>query len=210
MPRRCPYTEGKSDSCRLRVVRYRDRKTGPCHPLLILKCRSHPGPSFTVYPPGYGPYIRRRYAPVDPGGEIVCTEKLSGATQVSAAWESTFVTAAIDASCGERWSRESPSDDPRRRRTQDRYIGLSALFFGLSSLLTEEVAQQVAFVLGVAYLRLVELRRRYETASTYAEKGAVVVRVVSFLHVDGTLSDRLRQSGELAGVWEMSRRWDPG
>lgn len=210
MPRRCPCTEGKSDSCRLRVVRYRDRKTGPCHPLLVLKCRSHPGPSFTVYPPGYGPYLRKKYAPVGPGGEIICSEKSAVAAEASAAWETTFVTAALDASRGERWSRESPSDDPRRRRTQDRYLGLSALFFGLSSQLTEEVAQQIACVLGIAYLRLLELRRWYAAASTYVEKGAAVVKVVSFLHVDGMLSDRIRQSGEPAGVWETRRRWDPG
>jgi hypothetical protein len=34
------------------------------------------------------------------------------------AWAETYFAAAIDASKGERWSSESPFDDPRRRRTQ--------------------------------------------------------------------------------------------
>ena len=210
MPTRCPRGEGGSERCRFVVVGYRNRKTGPCHPLVLLRCRRHSGPCFAVYPPGYSPYLRKRFAPVDSRGNLVRHAEISVAGDSGASWESTLMSAAIDAGRGERWSRDGVSDDLRRRRTQDRHLELSALLLGLSSALSTRTAQQIAGALGIAYLHLLESRRSYAAALTYVEKGAVVVDVVARLRADGTLWRRLLRAGELAAVWRTRRRWEPG
>ena len=92
------------------------RDTGPCRALRRVKC--HHGAGYRLYPPGYAPYKRESVAPVDEAGEIVRvgTEEPPPAGG-KLAWCRTFFAAVLDASMGIGWSRESPADDPRRRRT---------------------------------------------------------------------------------------------
>jgi hypothetical protein len=126
------------------------------------------------------------------------------------AYEGTVHGAAMDASRGERWPRESPADDPRRRRTQDRYIAQSAMLLGLANELAEQVAQDIGECLCVPYLALSDLRNRYSTALTYQEKGAAIVSALALIPADRTLGDRLLQSGFIGGMWRHPVRWDPG
>lgn len=46
------------DDCHVVLHNHRDRKTGPCHPLAVVRCLQH-DVSFTVYPTGFTPYSRR-------------------------------------------------------------------------------------------------------------------------------------------------------
>jgi hypothetical protein len=126
------------------------------------------------------------------------------------AYEGTVHGAAMDASRGERWPRESPADDPRRRRTQDRYIAQSAMLLGLANELAEQVAQDIGECLCVPYLALSDLRKSYNTALTYREKGAAIVSALALIPADRTLGDRLLQSGFIGGMWRHPVRWDPG
>jgi len=126
------------------------------------------------------------------------------------AYERTVHGAAMDASRGERWPRESPADDPRRRRTQDRHIVQSAMLLGLDNELAEKVVQDIAECLCVPYLALSDLRNSYGTAMTYREKGAAIVSALALISVDRTLGDRLLQSGFIGGMWGHPERWDPG
>ena len=126
------------------------------------------------------------------------------------AYEGTVHGAAMDASRGERWPRESPADDPRRRRTQDRHIAQSARLLGLSIEFEEKVVQDIAEGLCVPYLALSDLRNSYGTAMTYREKGAAIVSGLALIPVDRTLGDRFLRCGFIGGLWGHPERWDPG
>ena len=210
IPTVCVWCEEGSDECDVRLHRWRPRDTGPCHPLAVVKC--HHGSAFTLYPPGYGPYKRKSVAPMSPTGEIVRVgaDDVQGNDTTVPAYEGTVHGAAMDASRGERWSRESSADDPRRRRTQDRYIAQSAMLLGLANELAEKVVQDIAECLCVPYLALSDLRNSYSTALTYLEKGAVNVSALALIPVDRTLGDRFLQSGFIGGMWGHPERWDPG
>lgn len=63
---RCPIGRG-GERCRLGKHHERNRTTGPCFPLWVMRCASHKV-CFTVYPSGHVPYGRERVAPVSDAG----------------------------------------------------------------------------------------------------------------------------------------------
>ena len=210
IPSRCLWRGADNRRCDVKHCRFRNRKTGPCHPLVVVKC--HHGPAFTLYPPGYGPYKRTPVAPMSAAGEVVLVGGRGDADKKVSepAWQKTLFAAVLDAFRGESWSRESPAHDLRRRRTQRRHIALSAMLVGLAVELDEAIAQRIADCLGIAYLMLSDLRSAYRTALTYQGKGAAIVSALELIPVDRTLGDRLLQAGFIGGLWGRPERWDPG
>lgn len=197
------------DECRVVKNGWRDRDTGPCHSLRRVKC--HHGPGYTLYPPGYAPRKRESVAPVDSAGEMVLVGEGDGHPEQGAlAWYRTVFGAALDAAGGVGWSRGSPVGDPRRRRTQRRYMEQCAALLGLSFEMEEPVSQSIAECLGVAWLGLSDQRRVYQSAQTYLERGPVIAAVLEMIPVDRSLSYRLLLAGFIAGLWGRPRRWDPG
>jgi hypothetical protein len=126
------------------------------------------------------------------------------------AWHRTFFAAVLDAAEGKGWSRESPADNPRRRRTQRRYLELCATLLGLSSEMEDEVCQRIAACLGIAWLALSDLRAVYRSEQTYLTRGRVIAAALEMVPVDRTLSHRLLTAGFIAGLWGRPKRWDPG
>lgn len=209
IPSRCVHFEEGMDACNVVKNGWRDRETGPCHPLRKAKC--HHGPGYTLYPPGYGPYLQAPVAPVNGAGEIVLIgEGEESGTSGELGWWRTLFAAALDAALGLSWSRESPADDPRRRRTQRRYIVLAATLLGLATDLEKEIAQRVAECLGVAWLLLSDQRKVFRSALTYKGRGAAIASVLELVPVDRSVSHRLLKAGFITGLWGYPRRWDPG
>ena len=126
------------------------------------------------------------------------------------AWSRTICAAALDACLGIGWSRESPGDDPRRRRTQRRYLTLTAALLGLTASLDEEISMRIAECLGIAYVLLSDQRNVYQSAPTYHGKGAAIVSVLELIPINNTLEYRLLKAGFIAGLWGLPKRWDPG
>ena len=193
------------------VVRngWRSRDTGPCHPLRRVKCQH--GPGFTLYPPGHYPRGREPVVPMSPKGEVV--RVVAGdepKTPDGPAWYRTLFGAVLDAARGLSWSRESPAEDPRRRRTQRRYIVIAARLLGLAAGLEEEISQRIADGLGVAYLVLSEQRSAYQYTLTYEGRGAAIVSILEMIPQDRSLAQRLLTAGFMAGLWGRPKRWDPG
>lgn len=197
------------DECNVVKNGWGQRDTGPCHPLRRVKC--HHGPGYRLYPPGHYPRGREAVAPVDSAGEMVRAgvddelETLGGI-----AWHRTFFGAALDAALGVGWSRGSPVGDPRRRRTQCRYIELCATLLGLSYEVDAAVSQRIASFLGIAWLVLSDQRRVYQSAITYMERGPAIAAVLEMIPVDRSLAHRLLTAGFIAGLWGRPSRWDPG
>ena len=70
MPAYGPCGMGDERACRLVLDHHRPRTTGPCFPLMVLRCTTH-DLGFTLYPPGHVPYGRRAIAPVAADGSLV-------------------------------------------------------------------------------------------------------------------------------------------
>jgi hypothetical protein len=209
VPSRCLHFKEGMDNCRVVKNGWGCRDTGPSHPLRRVKC--HHGPGYRLYPPGYSPYQRAAVAPVDATGEIVFLGG-DGASKDPGllAWRRTFFAAALDAAMGIGWSRESPADDPRRRRTQRRYLALCATLMGLCPQMDDAVSQRIASVLGIAWLSLSDRRAEYQSVATYMEQGAVIKEILEMILLDRSLSHRLLTAGFIAGLWGRPQRWDPG
>jgi hypothetical protein len=196
------------DACKVVANGWGRRETGPCHPLRRVKC--HHGPGYRLYPPGYGPYQRESVAPLDSAGELVLVGDGEAGKSGLLAWCRTFFAAVLDAAMGIGWSRESPADNLRRRRTQRRYMELCATLLGLSHEMEDEVCQRIAACLGIAWLLLSDRRAVYQSAVTYRERGPVIKSILEMIPLDRSLSHRLLTAGFIAGLWGRPKRWDPG
>ena len=97
MPDVGPCSRQGEPACRISLHHIRQRLTGPCFPLSVLRCRTH-GVTFTLYPPGHVPYGRKAIA------SNVPTESMPGAN----AFVGTIFEASLDASLGHPWPRDSP------------------------------------------------------------------------------------------------------
>ena len=161
--------------------------------------------------------MRESVAPMSGAGEIVRVgaggeEEHGGESETASkpAWLRTIFIAVLDAARGIGWSRESPADDPRRRRTQRRYIAFSATLLGLAAEVDEETVQRIAVCLGIAYLVLSDSRRAYRGASTYVGRGTALAEALELIPVDRTLAHRMLMAGFLGGLWGRPEQWDPG
>lgn len=208
IPPRCVHFEEGMDACKVVANGWGRRETGPCHPLRRVKC--HHGPGYRLYPPGYGPYQRESVAPLDSAGELVRVGDGEAGKSGVLAWCRTFFAAVLDAAEEIGWSRESPADNLRRRRTQRRYMELCATLLGLSHEMEDEVCQRIAACLGIAWLLLSDRRAVYQSAVTYRERGPVIKSVLEMIPLDRSLSHRLLTAGFIAGLWGRPKRWDPG
>jgi len=212
-PTQCPLFEpGTEDACVLRVHHHRERKTGPCFPLTVLICHTHHR-SFTLYPPGHVPYGRVSMAPVSADGTLLREGdgEEGGSTQARPlAWSDTLFGAALAAASGEHWSRESLFDDPRRRRTQGRWLEKAARVVGVLPVLGESLRQLVAEVLCVPHLVLRGAVDFDWSAASWQERGRAVRCVLDRIVASRILGDQITAAGGVAGAWGRPSRWHPG
>ena len=82
--RQCPFAAG-ADPCRLWRHSERERKTGPRPTVHVYRCLTHDR-FFTVYPVGFTPYARERFAPVEADGEPALNAASGGVEP----WRGTF------------------------------------------------------------------------------------------------------------------------
>jgi hypothetical protein len=83
--------------CQISFHRWRKRKCGPQHAVACFRCIEH-GCWFTVYPPGWLPFGRRRMVHVSPDGFDV-EDHAPGVES----WGETAFGAAIDANASRLW-----------------------------------------------------------------------------------------------------------
>lgn len=184
------------------VDHWRPRKTGPRHPLMVVRCSVH-HVAFTVYPPGHVPYGR---VPLMHVGS-------DGSTVRDATWTGTLFEAAIDAAEGRAWERpvrrwngETPDPAlvvPGDWSTQLSRLDLGVRCLGLASDLPGPIRYQIARALGVDTLLLRETCA-WMTAGGYQARGQAVRTVLDALGPTPKL-DRLLHAGHLAGAW--GRPW---
>jgi hypothetical protein len=142
LPALCPWASSQPClPCAVRLDHWRPRKTGPCFPLAVLRCRPHER-AFTLYPCGFVPYAQVPLAPVTPAGNpVFCADEPdpaapqpdepdpaapqpdeplcapvpapTGGAKALGAWRGTLFDAALDAAAGNAWRRTG--EVPTRR-----------------------------------------------------------------------------------------------
>lgn len=200
----CPQAEG-AGGCRLSVHGSRPRKTGPGHPLRILRCRTH-GVYFTVYPHGHTPYGRQRLTPAD-------SKRGAGGTGSSGGgrWAGTVFEAALQAAAGESGVRDAGYEEGLtrpRRTTHRRRVDKAARLLGLSAELDERHAERVALALDLPGLDHTRARKQLAQVKSLSQRGTVIGSVLERMPVSGAFERRLLCAGCLAGLWGRPAMWD--
>lgn len=190
-------------ACVLGVHHVRERKTGPCFPLTVLRCVATHGMGFTLYPPGHVPYGRVRVAPVAPDGRAI-EEGPRGAE----AFEGTIFEAALCASRGKAWDRESAGGSERWWGTQWRRLAVALRICGLVPGLSEAEREVMAAAAGVALLLLREQARAVAAGPGYRRRGQAVEAVLGRLAGPPCTLSRLMAAGHRAGLWGSPLWWD--
>ena len=188
--------------CRLTEHHRRSRKTGPCFPLTVVRCRSHRY-AFTLYPPGHVPYGRVAVTPIAFDGAAVV-----GSPQAER-FVGTLFEAAVDAAAGRPWHRECEGGSDRWWSSQGRWLQLATLLVGVAVGLSSRCRQQLAAVLSVDVLLLHEQAKRQGQSPGYRQRGQAVVTVLESLPKGHFLFDRLAECGHLTGRWGAPHRWLP-
>ena len=204
LPARCPFASPGEASCRLAVHHRRQRTTGPCFPLDVVRCKSHPVHCFTLYPPGHFPYGRQALARCSVAGPLLLVD----ATTRQPQWDGTVLHAALRAASGERWPPHGATSlTPAVRRTQGRHLDLAARLLGVHPSLDDGQRERIATRLRVPTMTLRSAACRW--VRSWTQRGAAIVLVLAALLVDGSLLDRLASAGYAAGLWALPRRWEP-
>jgi hypothetical protein len=204
-PALCPWKARGEGPCSLSEHHRRERKTGPCFPLVVLFCRRH-GHAFTLYPPGHAPYQRLPVLRLGPDGSAVVGE---GEREALWEYESTLFEAALWARGGRAGARESGVDPPPLWwSTQGRYLRLAARLAGVSRAQDRRDRERLAETLAVDALLLHEQARRVETHPGYRALGEAICRVLEALHGGALRAGRLLRSGSLVGHWGEPLHWD--
>jgi hypothetical protein len=203
MPSCCPLGAGDGESgCALCVHHERFRKTGPFHPLTVVRCRAH-GASFTLYPPGYAPYRRQSLLRLSPDGVPVETDAAVAGERRD--FEGTLFEAAFDARDARAWARDADGHVADRWwGTQGRHLRLAARLVGVGCDLAERVREALATVLSVGALSL----RERSCAKGYRGIGAAVCDVLLQLSGGARRAFTLCVCGHLAGKWGEPLVWD--
>lgn len=170
----------------------------------------HGGRRYTLYPPGHYPYGRVAVVPYSAGGEL-----LLDADSSEPQWQATLFGAAQDAAEERIWRVEQnwweERRDPRRRRTQGRWMEMAGRLTGVSVELDKRQREQIATRLGVATMTVISQACRWRRS--WKKRGAAVVAVLAALVCSATLGDRMGAAGAVSDLWGPPRprlvaRWE--
>jgi len=214
--RECPYSN--ETPCQIKFHHWRHRKTGPEHPLVVLRCRTHEH-GFTVYPAGHVPYGRKAVAPVTEDGSLLhqARDEEAASTSPLLAWEQTLFVAALDAARGVAWPREVwPWSEPAapgsavRWGTQLRWMRRGEALLGLTAGIDLSAQEQLAWQLDIPCLALIAASQTLAQDRGYRSLGTAISRLLDQLPPRPRLVDDLVAAGYLAGLWGRPSQWDPG
>ena len=202
MPSRCPHgLKSAKPLCSIKIDHFRDRKTGPEHPLAVARCRPH-GLGFTLYPAGFAPYRRQAVIKIAPDGSAISTEE----TELREDFAGTIFAAAVDGAEGLSWARDTHDAIPDRFwGTQERHLKFASRLVGVARGLADRVRESIATVLSVSGLR----QREHSTAIGYRAIGKAVCDTLRQLRGShASRASALLMCGYLNGLWGEPLHWD--
>ena len=198
-PSRCPLADDGGSACSLSAHSWRNRKTGPPHPLRLFRCASHDR-AFTVYPPGHVPHGRVAIVMLAPdGSEAVIDDGELVEPQDDA--PATLFQAAEEAALGQPWARSCRGGSNRWWGTQWRHLHRTTRLTGVCPGLPEPLRERLAETLAVDGLVLHEFARNLGADAGYASRGRAVTAIANAVGRSEQSSWRLLEAGSLAGLW---------
>jgi len=204
LPLRCAYFDPAGPQCSVSHHHWRQRKTGPCHPLEVARCRTH-GRAFTLYPPGYRPYGRQAVVPLAPDGSRLLGGEDASADPLEAELGGGMFAAALDAAAGRAWPRCSgrygAGGLERYWSSQGRMIERAMEVVGVHLVQGGEARGRIAEILGVERMLLDEQARAVRLAPGYRGRGRAVCAVLRAMPPSRQRCQRLLEGGRLAGSW---------
>lgn len=197
LPCACPYRPPGGEACLVVRNHWRERKTGPCHPLLVARCAVHEV-AFTLYPPGHVPYGRCALAP--------CTSAGVEHAGPERDWTDTVFAGAVDAAQRTPWAREADGGSNWWWSTQGRLLDLALTLTGTHPELADALRHRIAEILRVPALVLRDQAGQCRVQPGYASRGDAVVAVLDRLV--GPVLRRLLVVGHAVGLWGRPLWWD--
>lgn len=188
-------------------------------------CKTHKI-AFTLYPPGHRPYGRKAVVPLAPDGGRPLGAGAEEEDRLRAELAGGMFDAALDAASGRLWDRcsrrytragersvgrevEDGDGEDRYRSTQERQLGKCVELVGVAQDQDEALREEVAGLLGVGRMLLVEQARRIDLGAGPGIRGEVVCAVLRAMP-KGMRYERLVACGRAVGLWGETLHWDPG
>jgi hypothetical protein len=207
MPTACPQSDGAA-ACRIGLDHQRKRKTGPCIPIAVLACSTH-DVRFTIYPCGHVPYGREAVAPVDLDGRALSVATTDAALTVPAPcapWGQTRFAAVLDAAKGKAWPRDGPGPS---WTTQLRRIDELAALLGFDPISSPAVGEELARLVDLPRLSLIDDGHRFAQAHGYEEQGVALIETLERASRGRCVLERVLACGALVGLWRPVHLWRP-
>jgi hypothetical protein len=120
----------------------------------------------------------------------------------------TLFQAALDASQGQQWARQSPGGSERWWGTQGRRLDASVRICGVWPDLKEPKREACAAALRVPLLVLGEGASAIRAEAGYRSRGQAVREVLEHLSTGPCVLWRLLAGGQLVGLWGEPYTWD--
>ena len=208
IPNRCPLavTQDLPETCCITSDHDRQRKTGPGHPIRVVHCSTH-DITFTLYPPGFGPYRRQSVAVVGPDGAQVDTNETS---TLKARFRGTLFDAVLDAIQAIAWARDSNGAQRPDRcwSTQRRHLNLGLRLVGIASGLADRVRQGIASALSIDMLTILGQQRLGGVGQGYCAHGEAISSILVELPKAVSAAVALLRCGHWIGEWGEPLHWD--
>jgi len=146
--------EGASGLCEINIHSYRARKCGPGFDLAIFVCKIH-DLTFTIYPPGWSPYSRRR---------------LVG--------EGSTLEAVDDLAAGRAWPEQSNSESPTER-TQRRWTLAWSILIGIDPSTCDDAHLKAGICLGIPTIFLLKSTNKIRAGPTMKGRAQCILSMLS-------------------------------
>ncbi len=197
---------GEQHTCIVSFNYLRERKTGPCIPLVIVQCLTH-NVSFTIYPPGHVPYGREPLVDIALDGFQIEAE-LEKDDAVNS-FAGTLFDAALMGSQGAFYPKEGPYDLPMIcYDTQLNHIKKSALLLGIAEAHQVSHNEHIAEALNIPrQFQIGQSSPILRTPWNSIKSGQAIRQILENAPRD-CLFERLVSCGFICGIWPPLYIWN--
>ncbi len=199
---------GEQHTCIVSFNYRRERKTGPCIPLVIVQCLTH-NISFTIYPPGHVPYGREPLVDIALDGFQIESESESEKDAAVNSFAGTLFDGALMASQGFFYPKEGPYDLPMIcYDTQLNHIRKSALLLGIAEAYQVPHNEHIAEVLNIPRQFQIGQFSHIPGQPWNSKKSGKAIRQMLENVPRDCLFERLASCGFMCGIWPPLHIWD--
>lgn len=167
-----------------------------------MRCSTHEK-GFTIYPPGWAPYLRKPLAPLAPDGSPISGEN------DDERFRGTYFDAALDAADQCAWPAEGTDGHQQQRfPTQVRHLHQCALLLGIAPSLHEHLREETAQILDAPGQRLYDSAALIKMSPGYQRMGQAICDILDSLPENTSVFERLIEAGAGLCFWPSPLLWD--